>query len=89
MVHFSENNNLKTKLNYIYTVIERILFLNDSLWTICDVLRDLLPFVQFKHRKKHPWETCNFTKGNTFPWVIFTFFKLYKSCQILQGVTYQ
>ena len=26
---------------------------------ICDVLRDLVPFVQLKKREKHPWRTVN------------------------------
>ena len=25
---------------------------------ICDALRDLLPFVQFKKREKHPWRSA-------------------------------
>ena len=29
---------------------------------ICDVLRDLVPFVQFKKREKHPWRRVNFSK---------------------------
>ena len=47
-------------------------FMNYSI--ICDALRDLEPFVQFKNREKHPWrsatfsaEACNFTKSNTRP----------------------
>ena len=30
----------------------------DLIWPVickCDALRDLLPFVQFKQREKHPW----------------------------------
>ena len=47
--------------------------------SICDALRDLVPWAQFKKREKHPWrsvtfsEACNFTKSNTPPWVFFTF----------------
>ena len=55
--------------------------------TICGVLRDLVPFVQFKKREKQPYggmlilvklqaEHWNFTKISTPPWVFFTFFKL-------------
>ena len=33
-------------------------------------------------------EACNFTKSITPPWVFFTFFKLYKWCQIAQSITY-
>ena len=28
----------------------------------CNVLRDLVPFVQFKKREKHPWRTVTFSK---------------------------
>ena len=37
-------------------------------------LRDLVPFVQFKKREKHPWRSVtfsNFTESNTPPWVFF------------------
>ena len=27
-----------------------------------DVLRDLVPFVQFKKREKHPWRSVTFSK---------------------------
>ena len=27
-----------------------------------DVLRDLVPFVQFKKREKHPWRSATFSK---------------------------
>ena len=62
-----------------------------------DVLRDLVPFVQFKKREKHPWRSvtfskvaglaCNFTKSNTPPWVFFTFLKLCKWYQIAENIT--
>ena len=29
---------------------------------ICDVLRDLVPFVQFKKREKHQWRSVTFSK---------------------------
>ena len=52
-----------------------------------DALRDLVPFVQFKKREKHPWRSVTFsTKSNTPPWVFFTFFKLYKWYQIAQNI---
>ena len=64
------------------------------IFILMSVLRDLVPFAQFKC-EKHPWRSvtfikvagfptsecgkvCNFTKSNTPPWVVFTFFKLYK-----------
>ena len=39
------------------------LLLSYTLWfliLICDALRDLVPFVQFKKREKHPWRRVNF-----------------------------
>ena len=30
--------------------------------TICDALRDLVPFAQFKKCEKHPWRSVNFRK---------------------------
>ena len=32
-------------------------------------------------------ETCNFTKSNSPPWLLFTILKLYKWYQIVQSVT--
>ena len=53
----------------------------------CDALRDLVPFVQFKKREKHPWRNVNLsTKSNAPPWMFFTFFKLYKWYQIVQRI---
>ena len=34
---------------------------------ICGALRDLVPFVQFKERKKHPWRSVNFSKVAGLP----------------------
>ena len=31
----------------------------------CDVLLDLVPFVQFKKREKHPWRNVTFSKNAT------------------------
>ena len=65
---------------------------------ICDALRDLVPFAQFKntnntHRGvlllvKLQASACNFTKSNTPPWVFFMFFKLYECYQIAQSTTF-
>ena len=30
---------------------------------ICDALRDLVAFLQFKNREKHPWRSVNFSKA--------------------------
>ena len=50
------------------------------MYQIRDALGDLVPFVQFKKREKHPWGSVNFSKvaglKDTPPWVFFTFFKL-------------
>ena len=29
---------------------------------ICDALRNLVPFIQFKKREKHPWKSVTFSK---------------------------
>ena len=63
---------------------------------MCDVLSDLVPFVQYKKHEKNPWKSvtfskvqaflaCNFTKSNTPPWVFFAFFKLYKGNESLNA----
>ena len=64
----------------------------------CDALRDLVPFVKFKKREKHPGrndtleklqaEAYNFIRSITSPWEFFTFFKLYKWYQITHSITY-
>ena len=33
----------------------------------CGALRDLVPFVQFKKREKHPWRSVNFSKISLKP----------------------
>ena len=61
---------------------------------ICDTMRDLVLFVQFKKREKHPWgsvtsaEASNLTKSNTTPLVFFTFFQWYKWFQVAQSVSF-
>ena len=32
------------------------------LTNICDALRNLVPFVQFKKHEKHPWRSVSFSK---------------------------
>ena len=61
---------------------------------LCVALHNLVPFVRFKKREKHPWRSvtfskaCNFAKRDTPLWVFFTFFKLCNWCQIAQHNTY-
>ena len=66
---------------------------------ICDALRDLVPFVQFKKSEKHPWRSVTFSKVAvkksatllkvTIRHGCFSrFFKLYKWHQIEQNITY-
>ena len=38
--------------------------IDSKLW--CDVLRDLVPFVQFKKREKYPWRSVTFGKDKGF-----------------------
>ena len=30
--------------------------------SICDALRDLVPFIQYKKREKYPWKSDTFSK---------------------------
>ena len=63
-------------------------------WTLnfsCGVLRDLVPYEQFKEREKHPWRivtfskvaglACNFTKSNTSYMGIFHVFQVVQMVQ--------
>ena len=52
----------------------------------CDVLCNLVPFVQFKKREKHSWGSVTF-ECYTPPRVFFTFLKLYKWNQTAQNTT--
>ena len=53
-----------------------------------DALCYLVPFVQFKKRKKHLWRSVTFSiKSNTPPWAFFHFFKLYEWYQIAQSIS--
>ena len=90
-------NSLKTILNpksfrSSFLFLCSLATLTSLLSAIEQNLRDLVPFVQFRKREKHPWRSvtfyCNFTKSNTHRWVFFTFFKLYKWYQIMQRITY-
>ena len=36
--------------------------INDAKTTRCDALPNLVPFVQFKKREKHPWRSVTFSK---------------------------
>ena len=42
--------------------VSRYMSVNSSYYYICDALRDLVPFVQFKKREKHPWRNVTFSK---------------------------
>ena len=56
-----------------------------------DALCNLVPFVKFQKRKKQPWRSVTFSKvakSNTPPWVIFTFLKFFKWCQIVQRINF-
>ena len=37
----------------------------------CDAFRDLLPFVQFKKREKHPWRSVTFSKFAGFSLLLY------------------
>ena len=108
MLHSLAGKEVLRKKNYGKWLFQRLSNQRESLFntseaylepgetSVRDVLRDLVPFIQFKKREKHPWRIVtfskalarNFTKSNTLPWVFFTFLKLYKWYQITQRITY-
>ena len=58
-----------------------------------NILRDIVPFEQFKNHEKYPLRSVIFgkiagTKSNIPPWVFFMFFKYCKWYQIVQSITY-
>ena len=66
----------KLKLMEVHTLSPlRTIYAQRTIGLDSDVLHDLVPFVQFKKREKHPWRS-NFTASNTPPSVFFTFLKL-------------
>ena len=59
-------------------------------------MRDLVTFVQFKKREKHPWRSVTFSaKSNTLPWVFSCFLsctngsKSRKASQLVSPVNFQ
>ena len=71
-LHFNKKIGLRidNKMTQVTWVFSTILIEN-SLRTatkyfvfffICDALHDLVPFVQFKTREKHPWRSVTFSK---------------------------
>ena len=49
-------------------------FVNIISYNMCDSLRDLVPFLQFKKCEKHPWRSVTFSaKSDTPLWVFFIF----------------
>ena len=80
----------KVRTSVIYQFNSQLV--KDRQTRICDVLPDLVPFVQFKKHKKHSSKSVTFSKvatSNTPPWMFFTFFKLCKWYQIAQCITFQ
>ena len=69
------------RLNLNYALLLYQTSSKDILRIICDDLRDLVTFAQFKNFEKHPWRSvtfraCNFTKSNTPPRVFFHVFSV-------------
>ena len=64
---------LRNFINFIYgrpwnfcqkwrLVGKRGVYVQSFFRNICDALDDLVPFVQFKNREKHPWMSVAFNK---------------------------
>ena len=68
---------LSILINIIFFFMIHIQRLHTLIW---DALRDLVSFVQFKKREKHPWRSdsfraYNFAKSITPSWIFFTFYE--------------
>ena len=53
----------------------------------CDALRDLVPFVHFNKREKHPWKSVTFSKVALLHRYFSRFLKLHKWYKIVQSMT--
>ena len=86
-LEFFGGSSIIVKIEQLYRFHRSVVWYHEGIWW--DALPNLVPFEQFKKRKKHPWrsvEVCNFTKSNTSPCVFFTFLKLYNWYQIVQSI---
>ena len=59
LLHISELLFIGTPLEGCFCIEA---FHNPPHKSTCDVLRDLVPFVQFKKREKHPWRSVTLSK---------------------------
>ena len=59
---FFQDKNVSSVLEYRWALYTVYYWLAKSLFHRCDVLRDLVPFAQFKKRGKHPWRSVTFSK---------------------------
>ena len=61
------NGRFEKEIKFIYWYKELFVVRNnDYLIAICDVLHDLVPFVQFKKSEKHPRRSATFNKVASF-----------------------
>ena len=72
--------SIKTKTNFTNDMFKIILLYMIRLNKICDVLCDLVSFVQFEKRE-YTHGGVLLLESSTPPQVFFSFFKLYKQCQ--------
>ena len=60
---FNSYQAWKLKLMEVHTPSPlRTIYAQRTIGLDSDVLRDLVPFVQFKKREKHPWRSVTFSK---------------------------
>ena len=50
-------------LRKLYVEEQSTFDLGNKYQEICDILRDLVPFVQFKKREKHPWMSVTYSNA--------------------------
>ena len=99
--HHISRNPVTCTVKSTWPYVHHIWWTTKIIIRVSGALPNLVPFVQFKKPKKHPWRSATFSKvagwsakfsklvkSNTPPWVFVTFFKLYKWYQIAQRTTY-
>ena len=53
--------NISFPLNISFSLVEAVFCFTQQKMVICDALRDLVPFVQFEKRERHPWRSDTFS----------------------------
>ena len=84
-------HSLLCRTNSWFSKAVDIFVSSDNYWLILDVMRctiwyHLYNLKNVKNTHGAVLNACNITKSSTPPWVLFTFFELYKCYQIAENI---